>query len=243
MKMIQIEIHFLWFVVYSVIGWSYETALCSFLRKGFVNRGFLNGPYCPIYGFGALLIILLLGGIKHPLLLFLAATLVTGSLEYLTSWAMEKLFHARWWDYSDKPFNIKGRVYLRGLVVFGIFALLLVHGLHPLMASLTAGVPADTRRIVALALFSFLLTDTVYTVTKFAEFEDILRGMSHSIDDALQSIKNLYGRANLSYSAALRKANSQVHRMILAFPKLSSTSYGESLKKLKAIILAEKNKK
>ncbi len=241
--MIQIETCFLWFLTYSVIGWCYETALCSIMRKSFVNRGFLNGPYCPIYGFGALLIILLLGGIHNPLLLFLAALLLTGSLEYLTSWAMEKLFHARWWDYSEKRFNIKGRVYLRGLIAFGLFALLLIHYLHPLIVSLTARVPEGTREILALVLFSFFLTDLVYTVTKFAEFEDILRGMSHSIDDALQSVKNLYGKANSGYSVALRKANSQVHRMILAFPKLSSTSYSESLKRLKAIIHSEKEKK
>ncbi|MFA5468990.1 MAG: putative ABC transporter permease, partial [Sphaerochaetaceae bacterium] len=93
-----IETYFLWFFFYSVIGWIYETILCSVAQKRFINRGFFNGPYCPIYGFGALLNILLLSEIKNLFLLFLAAFLLTTILEYVSSWGLEKLFHARWWD-------------------------------------------------------------------------------------------------------------------------------------------------
>lgn len=99
-----------YFMIYSVVGWIYETTLCSITDRHFVNRGFLNGPYCPIYGSGALLDVLILGRIENPFLLFILGVLVTCSLEYLTSYVMEKLFKARWWDYSDKKFNIGGRV-------------------------------------------------------------------------------------------------------------------------------------
>ena len=94
-----------YFMIYSVVGWIYETTLCSITDRHFVNRGFLNGPYCPIYGSGALLDVLILGRIENPFLLFILGVLVTCSLEYLTSYVMEKLFKARWWDYSDKKFN------------------------------------------------------------------------------------------------------------------------------------------
>lgn len=97
-----------YFMIYSVVGWIYETTLCSITDRHFVNRGFLNGPYCPIYGSGALLDVLILGRIENPFLLFILGVLVTCSLEYLTSYVMEKLFKARWWDYSDKKFNIGG---------------------------------------------------------------------------------------------------------------------------------------
>ena len=96
-----IETWFLWLMIYSIIGWVYESTICSIGHRKLINRGFLNGPYCPIYGTGAVLV-----------LLFFAGALVTCSLEYLTSWLMEKLFHARWWDYSKRKFNIGGRVCL-----------------------------------------------------------------------------------------------------------------------------------
>ncbi|NLB27483.1 MAG: putative ABC transporter permease [Clostridiaceae bacterium] len=235
----QIEIWFLWFVTYSVLGWIYETTLASIMRKRFVNRGFLNGPYCPIYGGGALLVIALLSDLRHPLLLFLAAVLLTGSLEYLTSWAMEKLFHARWWDYSEKKFNIKGRVYLKGVIVFGAFSLILIRFLHPPVAVLTAGIPVNARIATALVFFSLILADMVYTVTKFVEFERVLGGMADSFDEAVQSVKTLYEKANSAYVVTFQRVNSQARRMILSFPKLTSTRYNENLKKLKALIKHE----
>jgi Predicted membrane protein len=153
----------LWFVIYSILGWVYETILCSVKQKRFINRGFLNGPYCPIYGCGAVLDILLLGKITNPVLLFLAAALLTGVLEYFTSFTMEKLFHARWWDYSDKKFNINGRVYLTGVIAFGIFSLVLILFLHPAVSTHTAILPETLRTAVAATLFSILLIDTIYT--------------------------------------------------------------------------------
>ena len=110
----------LWFVLYSFIGWMYESILCSVAGKKLVNRGFLNGPVCPVYGTGAVAVVFVLSPLKDkPLALFLTSALLTTSLEYLTSWAMEKLFHARWWDYSKRFLNIHGRVCLRGFVAFG----------------------------------------------------------------------------------------------------------------------------
>ena len=100
-----IENIFLWLIIYSVIGWIYESTLCSITERRFVNRGFLNGPYCPIYGFGAILDILILGWIKNPILLFVLSAILTCTLEYITSYLMEKLFHARWWDYSKRKFK------------------------------------------------------------------------------------------------------------------------------------------
>ena len=132
-----IETWFLWLMIYSIIGWVYESTICSIGHRKLINRGFLNGPYCPIYGTGAVLVLLVLGRIQNPVLLFFAGALVTCSLEYLTSWLMEKLFHARWWDYSKRKFNIGGRVCLIGAVVFGAFSVVLVLVLHPFVKSLT----------------------------------------------------------------------------------------------------------
>lgn len=86
-----IETWFLWLMIYSVIGWVYESTICSIGQRKLINRGFLNGPYCPIYGTGAVLVLLVLGRIQNPVLLFFAGAVLTCSLEYLTSWLMEKL--------------------------------------------------------------------------------------------------------------------------------------------------------
>ncbi|MFB0918411.1 MAG: putative ABC transporter permease [Clostridiaceae bacterium] len=166
----NIETYFLWFVFYSVVGWVYETLLCSFEAKQFVNRGFLNGPYCPIYGFGAVINALVLGRIDNPLMIFPAAVVLTTTLEYLTSLGMEKLFHARWWDYSDKKFNINGRVYLLGAIAFGSFSVIQLMWVQPWLVGIIEMIPNQFRSLSALILFSVLLVDTVYTVTKLSEF-------------------------------------------------------------------------
>jgi len=104
--MLILETYFFRLMVYSILGWIYESIVCSIQEKKWVNRGFLNGPYCPIYGAGAVLDIIILGNIQNPILLFLLGATLTCTLEYLTSYFMEKIFNARWWDYSDFKFII-----------------------------------------------------------------------------------------------------------------------------------------
>ncbi len=232
---------FLWFVIYSIAGWIYETILCSVEHKRFVNRGFLNGPYCPIYGFGAVLDILILGDIQNPVLLFISGAFVTCTLEYITSWGMEKLFHARWWDYSERKYNINGRVCLIGAVVFGAFSVFLIKFLHPAVSFCTSMLPDNVRTAVSAVLLVGMLADTVYTLTKFSEFEKILRNTAERLDDAAQSVKALYTKANASYHGTLSKINSQVRRMLRSFPRLKSVRYNDSLKKLREHIMNYRN--
>lgn len=239
--MVYIETLFLWFVIYSILGWGYETILCSVKQKRFINRGFLNGPYCPIYGCGAVLDLLLLGKITNPVLLFLAAALLTGILEYFTSLIMEKLFHARWWDYSDKKFNINGRVYLTGVIAFGIFSLVLILFLHPAVSTHTAILPDTLRTAVAATLFSILLIDTIYTIAKFSEFEKVLQEMKSRLSIPLISSKTRCARNLTTLNGRIKMINSQVCRMILSFPKLKSIHFEEELKKLRELIQSGKN--
>jgi uncharacterized membrane protein len=239
--MAYIETLFLWFVIYSILGWIYETILCSVRRKRFINRGFLNGPYCPIYGCGAVLDILLLEKITNPVLLFLAAALLTGVLEYFTSLTMEKLFHARWWDYSDKKFNFNGRVYLTGVIAFGIFSLVLILFLHPAVSIHTKILPETLRTAVVATLFSILLIDTIYTMAKFSEFEKVLQEMKSRLSIPLISTKTMCARKLTNLNGRIKTVNSQVCRMILSFPKLKSIHFEEELKKLRELIQSGKN--
>jgi uncharacterized membrane protein len=225
-----------------MIGWVYETVICSIIQKRFIYRGFLNGPYCPIYGFGAVLNILVLGKVHNPFLLFFDAALLTGILEYLTSWGMEKLFHARWWDYSDQKFNINGRVFLPGAVVFGLLSLAQLKWLQPAISALTSAIPGGVRSAVSLALFTVILTDAVYTITKLSEFDEILRDAAGKLDGAIQSVRTLYENASNNYQETFIKINAQIRRTLASFPKLKSMRYNEKLKKLRELIRIEKNK-
>lgn len=104
---ITLEHYFLWFLFYSFVGWMYESILVSCQQHRLVNRGFLNGPLCPIYGTGAILGVAILGNVHNPIIIFLISMVGATILEYTTSWVMEQLFHARWWDYSNFRFNLQ----------------------------------------------------------------------------------------------------------------------------------------
>ena len=109
------------FLIYSFIGWIVEVSAFLIQDHKFVNRGFLIGPVVPIYGTGGILITILLTKYQSdPIVLFCMAVIVCSILEYLTSYVMEKIFKTRWWDYSNKKFNINGRICLEGLILFGL---------------------------------------------------------------------------------------------------------------------------
>ncbi|MDR1185164.1 MAG: putative ABC transporter permease [Coriobacteriales bacterium] len=175
----------LWFALYSFIGWVWETVICSLDQREFVNRGFLNGPLCPIYGFGAILDILVLGQMENPLLIFLAGTAIATILEYFAGWLLETLFHARWWDYSHMRFNIKGRVSLLGMMAFGLFAVALILFAQPWIEQLTNLMPMMIRKIVALALLAVLVIDTVITATQISAFNQKLQEIQHHLAESI----------------------------------------------------------
>ena len=155
----------LYFIIYSFLGWCCETVYCSILQKKFVNRGFLYGPLCPIYGCGALLVLYLLRDVRTSILpLFLSGMVVTTILEYLTSVLLEKLFHMKWWDYSAMPFNINGRVCLLPSCDFVTLSVCVVMLLHPAVTRLVGRIPGPVQLLLAGLLSAVILTDTIYTV-------------------------------------------------------------------------------
>lgn len=214
--------------------------------KKFVNRGFLNGPYCPIYGAGALLVITLLGKIQNPILLFFAGGLITCTLEYIISWVMEKLFHARWWDYSNNRFNINGRVCFLGFTAFGALSLVVLRLVHPITDRITGMLPPLALSIISLALFTLMLIDTVYTLTRFSGFNAKLKEINEKLSASLANasgqgkiaLLSLQRRSKYvsSYSDVLKRLNFQERRLIKAFPKMRSTRYGEAMEKLKQYV-------
>lgn len=154
---------FLWFLLYSFVGWLWETCLNIVMKRRFVDRGILNGPLCPIYGFGAMLAVYALPGEHSFLAVFLSSGVLACTLEYLTSWGIEKLFHMRLWDYSDKPFNINGRVYLNGFIFFGLGCTVIKLWVQPHVLAALDGVPPATLIAVAMTLLALTLVDAVIT--------------------------------------------------------------------------------
>lgn len=157
-----IEIYFLLFISYAFLGWCMEVT-CKFIQyKKFINRGFLIGPYCPIYGWGALAITILLKRyMEEPLVLFVMSTLICSIIEYLTSYFMEKKYHARWWDYSNKKFNINGRICLETLIPFGILGVAIMYGTNPILFKLYNQIPQLVINILTAILFIGFILDNI----------------------------------------------------------------------------------
>lgn len=154
------------FFIYSIIGWIWESFLCSSVElKKLVNRGFFLGPYCPIYGLGATLSYLFLRDIGSATLIFILASIVSCTIEYIVGYILEKMFKDRWWNYDNYPFQLHGRVCLYGLVIFGLANVVIVKFSTPfLMFSLS--VIKDSILIglaISISLVSFV--DLIITIS------------------------------------------------------------------------------
>ena len=157
---------FLLMIIYSTAGWIGEMIYHSIVIKHLSEkRGFLNGFLCPIYGHGALLVLYVLnGGLKNPILTFLAGMVLTTALEYFTSWMMETIFHMRWWDYSHYKFQINGRVCLLNSTCFGLACVLLCHLVQPWLWEHIVNLGPTITVPLASFIFGIYLMDTVLSI-------------------------------------------------------------------------------
>jgi uncharacterized membrane protein len=215
-----------WFFLYSAIGWIYESILCSVSEKRWINRGFLNGPYCPIYGFGAILNILILDETRNIVILFYFGAVTACTLEYFTSWLLEKLFQARWWDYSGHRYNLNGRICLTGGIVFGTFSLLLVRVIHPEVIYLTNALSDTMFNVITLSILVLLALDCGVTVTNILGFNKKLE-----LAEVRLQITEIIQLAEIR--SLISKLNLQERRLLRAFPKLKSIGYDDGLQLIK----------
>lgn len=155
----NLALWFLIFMSYSFLGWLMEVVIGMVERRKVVNRGFLIGPICPIYGVGALLLSFVLQSAENPLAIFCVSVVGAAVLEYSTSYLMEKLFRVRWWDYSTRPMNLNGRICLEALIGFGIVGVLIIKVLTPLFLHLYQPLPPLVLYLLAAVLFLMLLFD------------------------------------------------------------------------------------
>ncbi len=178
---------FLLLILYSFLGWCGEMVYCSIGQgKLCEKRGFLNGPLCPIYGHGALLVLVVLGQRwNNPISTFLIGMVLTSTVEYLTSYLMEKLFHMRWWDYSHHHFQLNGRICLLNSTLFGLACLVLRYVVHPrVMEPILWLFDHGLAVPLALALFALYVTDIVLSVRSAIQIGNRLEKL-HAIYDEL----------------------------------------------------------
>ncbi|MFV0484680.1 MAG: putative ABC transporter permease [Candidatus Saccharimonadales bacterium] len=212
----QLSIYFLCFLLYSIIGWIAETIVCSIEEKKFVNRGFLNGPYCPIYGVGAISMVLILGSIQNIVVLFLISIILTSALEYFTSWIMEKLFNARWWDYSHRFLNINGRICIANSLIFGVLSVVVIKIIQPTLMSFFSIIPDPQLVTLAVIILVAFLVDSAFTIWNVAKLKTKLEAISTQL--------------NKSIEQALTRNQ---RRVIKAFPKLTFPKYSSALQDIR----------
>lgn len=190
---------FAYFFIYSFLGWVTEVAFHAVTQGKFVNRGFLNGPVCPIYGTGVVVILLILGEwVNKPWLVFLVGVILPTLIELITGWALEKFFHNKWWDYSSRKFNFKGYICLEFSLLWGFAVLLVIDVLHPAVVWF-AGLFGEIAGTVLVCVFSaFMLADLVITVLqvlklnrKLEEIDDVARAMRKGSDYIGQKVADV----------------------------------------------------
>ncbi len=155
---------FLIFMFYSFLGYLCEIVCSSIKQKKLVNRGFLCGPYCPIYGVGALFILFFLLRFKDdPVLVYILGGILTSAIEYITSFLLEKIFHNKWWDYSNEKFNLNGRVYLFNSLLFGLGSLVIIYTGNDVINYLLNMLSIKAMNILAYSLLVVFVIDVIYS--------------------------------------------------------------------------------
>ena len=251
---------FLLFVLYSFLGWLCESLYCSVPAGRFVNRGFLNGPFCPIYGAGAMLVVTVLAPLKdRAVLLFLAGALLTSLVEYLTGLLLETLFHTKYWDYSAHRFHLHGRVCLKNSLLFGAMSIAALDFLQPAMLRLLGLIPKAAVPFLAAGLAVCLLSDTVLTVFEVSSLNGRLGELQQVLDEIKEKAhtaraetlevlqetieshldEGTKARLQLLYERKNR-LESGFHllqrRIIRAFPTMRSIPNNESLQRIRELL-------
>jgi len=260
----------LYFFMFGFCGWACECIYCSLDQKKLVNRGFLNGPICPVYSFGGLLVVYVLEPVQDNIvLLFLLGMVSTTALEYLTSLTLEKLFKTSWWDYSNFPLNIGGRVCLLFSLIFGALSVVAVRLLYPPFAAIVGRIPAQVKPWLVWGLLAVFVADCVATVQailtlngKLAELRRITQELRQRLEalpeekasfaERLEQLRSKRGASNKMLDSLVERFDTyrenfmkryQHRRLIDAFPNMRSIRYQEQFSEVKAAFATFREKR
>nr|WP_306770689.1 putative ABC transporter permease [Isachenkonia alkalipeptolytica] len=253
-----------YFIIYSFLGWLLEVIHAYIERREWVNRGFIKGPFCPIYGFGVLLLLAMLSPIQeNGFVLFLGAVILITLLEFVTGLVLETLFGAKWWEYQDEKYHIKGYVCPKYSLLFGAGALFTIKWVHPLVVSGVEGIPPIYLQAGTLMILTYLVVDFIQTVLEIIGLNRLLRDLQQKMEELQQleiretllkerkeklgkmekqveeievrmnMIKEHFKELRIEYEAMLRAGMGRYRRILKAFPKFRSKRFQKGYKKLK----------
>ena len=213
--------YFVIFFTYSVLGWVMESTLVSIQSKKFVNRGFLIGPYCPIYGYGSLTIILYLNQYKENIVtVFLLGVVICSVLEYFTSYIMEKLFKTRWWDYSNRKFNLNGRICGENALLFGLGGVIIIYVIHPFLRTILSSLNETFLLVVTIFAFIIFTTDTIISLNIVKRFKNTISSLDTK-KDSTQDFSRMV-RETISKNHKVFQ-----HRLLSAFPNVDLKKFSD----------------
>ena len=201
--------YFLLFIIYSIFGWICEIIFIFLQDRKIVNRGFLIGPYCPIYGCGCILLVTLLQSyINEPIVLFTLSVIICAILEYFTSWSMEKVFKMRWWDYTQNKFNINGRICLETMIPFGLGGVVIVHFVNPFLLKILNMLSKNLLSAIAFLIALIFIIDNLLSFNIIFNLKTITKGLKK---DSTAEIKSYVNKA-------VQKNKYMYKRLLSAFP-------------------------
>lgn len=234
----------LFFYIYCFIGWVWESCYVSVLKKKWVNRGFMHGPFLPIYGFGAITILVMTIPVqKNLLLVFLFGMIGATILEYVTGVIMEKLFHVRYWDYSKQPFNINGHICLFSSLAWGGFSILMVKFIHHPFEKLVLQIPENIAEIIAFVTTIVVVVDFTQSFNEAMDLKELLENLSESNEEIRRLKKRIdviIAVADNEYKEFVQKASDSKSALEEKLNDVVNATKGGTMKKNLAKSRAEK---
>ena len=236
-----------YFVIYSFLGWLLESIVRTICERKIINTGFLIGPFCPIYGFGAIIMILFLNSFKNNIfLLFLISVIVLTLWEYVVGVLLEKFFSTKYWDYSNHKFNYKGRICLTNSIAWGILGVLFINYIHPFILQMLDYVNFTYIAIIASIIALILLIDAIISVIKVKNIKSTLNKIEEINEQIKQKLLELKDKEKISASdniqnlvnnlktrrdRTIRHLYRRAYRLKKAFPAINTKEFTEILNK------------
>ena len=249
-----------YFVIYSFAGWVMESIFRSISERKLINTGFLKGPFCPIYGIGAIIIYVFLSGFKENiLLLFLAGFIILSVWEYIVGLFLEKIFNTKYWDYSDHKFNIQGRVCLTNSIYWGILGVVFIYYIHPFVLSKLQLVDSIYLEVIVYTSLILVIADAITSIVKMknlnvalekieklnAQIKEKLEeakelGKDKAKNEVTENIQEIIHKLDMKKNRIIRKLYKHVYRLKKAFPAIETKEITEILNRKIEIIKKDK---
>ena len=237
-----------YFLIYSFLGWCIESIYKSFCEKRLVNSGFLYGPFCPIYGCGAIIMYIFLDDVSSkPIITFCLGFVVLSVWEYIVGVFLEKVFHRKYWDYSNYKLNLQGRVCLINSIFWGLLGVLFIDLIHPFILSILAFLNRDIIIYIDIVISGIILIDTIFSirsnfsiVTKLKRVEELTSIIKNKLEeirqkgkDVEQSLQETLDELDAKRAKIVRKSYRTIIRLKRAFPSMRAEDFTRFLNERK----------